>query len=188
MQTLPNADTTHNQLHKMSQKFFTLNTARTAYVRFVIGSHKSAIYEVGHRGMTRRIDVAGDAYTFRPAGDFTCDQSLVQYALTEAETVETLNAFFADEHSEYLAVCAKYGCAIEQAEPHRVSTCVRWIGHGGETLELETAAASPAPTRDTIALEKYGKRYRELPDDGAEQDFIAGEADRLFAKAEGRAQ
>ena len=32
--------------------------------------------------------------------------------------------------------------------------------------------------RDIIALDKYGKLYTALPDDGAEQDYVAGEADR----------
>ena len=32
--------------------------------------------------------------------------------------------------------------------------------------------------RDIIALDKYGKTYKALPDDGAQQDYVAGEADR----------
>ena len=34
-------------------------------------------------------------------------------------------------------------------------------------------------TIDDLSIEKYGKPYRELPDDGAEQDCIQGEFSRL---------
>ncbi len=46
---------------------------------------------------------------------------------------------------------------------------------------VEAAKPSRESTRDALALAKYVRRYRELPDDGAEQDYIATEADRRLS-------
>lgn len=42
---------------------------------------------------------------------------------------------------------------------------------------MKTTQTKIEELRDIIALDKYGKIYSALPDDGPEQDYVAGEAD-----------
>ena len=42
---------------------------------------------------------------------------------------------------------------------------------------MKTTQTKIEELRDIIALDKYGKTYKALPDDGPEQDYVAGEAD-----------
>ena len=42
---------------------------------------------------------------------------------------------------------------------------------------MKTTQTKIEELRDIIALDKYGKIYSALPDDGPEQDDVAGEAD-----------
>ena len=58
--------------------------------------------------------------------------------------------------------------------------CVRCHeeSHPAQETIMKNTQTKIEELRDIIALDKYGKIYSALPDDGPEQDYVAGEADR----------
>lgn len=74
------------------------------------------------------------------------------------------------------------GNIIETSDCYDVAICPK-CGESNENFNgtSDIHKSKIENLRDIIAVSAYGKTYAELPDDGAEQDYVAGEIERRLA-------